>query len=206
VRWVGAGCGCVGGQVVARRGVSLLTDRPAGVLPSALPVCAQASSSRSSCQTARWVCCVVSSWHCLWRTAPANTRNLGCSSCSSCPHPPPLPFPPALPAHRQQVCVDMGEPILEGPKVPTTLAPTQVTLPVTHPRGWFWQQPLCPTRSHPACHHLACQPRAHTRTPHTPHHTTHTHTHTTPHTPHAAARRAAPWCSRRSRWLGAAGR
>jgi diaminopimelate epimerase len=24
-----------------------------------------------------------------------------------------------------QVCVDMGEPILEGPKVPTTLAPTQ---------------------------------------------------------------------------------
>lgn len=25
-----------------------------------------------------------------------------------------------------QVCVDMGEPILEGPKVPTTLAPTQV--------------------------------------------------------------------------------
>lgn len=26
---------------------------------------------------------------------------------------------------RTQVCVDMGEPILEGPKVPTTLAPTQ---------------------------------------------------------------------------------
>lgn len=25
-----------------------------------------------------------------------------------------------------QVCVDMGEPILEGPKVPTTLKPTQV--------------------------------------------------------------------------------
>lgn len=30
-----------------------------------------------------------------------------------------------------QVCVDMGEPILEGPKVPTTLAPTQVRT-----RGW----------------------------------------------------------------------
>lgn len=25
-----------------------------------------------------------------------------------------------------QVCVDMGEPILDGPKVPTTLPPTQV--------------------------------------------------------------------------------
>ncbi len=24
-----------------------------------------------------------------------------------------------------QVCVDMGEPILEGPRIPTTLAPTQ---------------------------------------------------------------------------------
>ncbi len=27
-----------------------------------------------------------------------------------------------------QVCVDMGPPILEGPKVPTTLEPTQVSL------------------------------------------------------------------------------
>lgn len=36
-----------------------------------------------------------------------------------------------------QVCVDMGEPILEGPKVPTTLAPTQVG---TNPATWFTRE------------------------------------------------------------------
>jgi len=38
-------------------------------------------------------------------------------------HPPGLIQPELLPDG--QVKVDMGEPILEGPKIPTTLAPTQ---------------------------------------------------------------------------------